>query len=104
MTRHVRVARGRLGGHAPKSGTRSIMVSSMGGNDVGDVVDVNVASKARDVGDNGGMTCGGEASRGGVEYASDMKVWEGGMENSCGMEVSRGGVEYSSVMEVSSVE
>ena len=36
------------------------MVSSMGGNDVGDVIDGNVASKAEDVGDNGGMTCGGE--------------------------------------------
>ena len=29
----------------------------MGSNDVGDVVDGNVASKAGDVGDNGGMTC-----------------------------------------------
>ena len=35
----------------------------MGGNVVGDVVDGNVASKARDVGDNGGMTCGVEVSR-----------------------------------------
>ena len=50
------------------------MVSSMRGNDVGDVVDGNVASKARDVGNNGGMTCGGEVSRGSVEYASGMKV------------------------------
>ena len=87
-TRHVRGARGRLGGHAPKFGTRFIMVSSMGGNVVGDVVDSNVASKTRDVGDNGGMTCGGEVSRGGVEYANDMKVWEGGVEFLGGMEVS----------------
>ena len=87
----------RLGGHAPKFGTRSIMVSSMGGNEVGDVIDGNAASKAGDVGDNGGMTCGGEVSKGGVEYA-------GGVENSCGMEVSRGGVEYSGSMEVSSVK
>ena len=36
------------------------MVSSMGGNDVGNVVDGNVASKARDEGGNGVMTCGGE--------------------------------------------
>ena len=35
------------------------MVSSMGGNDVGDVVDGNVAFKAEDVGKIGGMTCGG---------------------------------------------
>ena len=62
----------------------------MGGN-VGNVVDGNVASKARDVGDNGGMTCGGEVSKGGVE-------------NACDMEVLGGGMEYSSVMEVSSVE
>ena len=125
--------RGRLGGHAPKSetrsimvssmsgtrsivvssmsGTRLIMVSSMGGNAVGDVVDGNVASKARDVGDNSGMTCRGEVFRGGVEYVSGMKVLEGGVENSCGMEVSGGGVEvsgggveYSGGMEVSSVE
>ena len=54
------------------------MVSLMGGNDVGDVIDGNVASKAGDVGDNGGMTCGGEVSRGGVEYEGGMKVWEGG--------------------------
>ena len=80
------------------------MVSSMGGNDVGDVVDGNVASKARDIGDNGGMTCGREVSRDDVEYASGMKVWEGGVENSCSMEVSRSGVEYSVGMEVSSVE
>ena len=32
----------------------------MGGNVVGDVIDGNVTSKARDVGDNGGMTCGEE--------------------------------------------
>ena len=53
----------------------------MGGNDVGDVVDGNVASKAGDVGDNGGMICEGE----------------GGVENSCGIEVSRGGMEVSSM-------
>ena len=63
-----------------------------------------MSSKAGDVGDNGGMTCRGEAFRGGVEYAGGMKLWEGGVENSCGMEVSRGGVEYSGGMEVSSVE
>ena len=80
------------------------MVSSMGGNDVGDVVDGNVVSKVEDVGDNGGMTCEGEVSEGGVEYADDMKVWEGGVENSCGMEVSGGGMEYSGGMEVSLVE
>ena len=80
MTRRVPGARGRLGGHTLKSGTRSIMVSSMGGNDVGDV-DGNVASKAGDVGDNCEMTCRGQVSKGGVEYA-------GGVENSCGMEVS----------------
>ena len=84
-TRRVRGARGRLGGHVPKSGTRSIMVSSMRGNDVGDVVDGNMASKVGDVGDNGGMECRGEVSRGGVEYTSGMKVWEGGVENLCGM-------------------
>ena len=61
--------RGHLGRHAPKSGTRLIMVSSMRGNDVGDVVDGNMASKAGDVGDNGGMTCGGEVSKGDMEYA-----------------------------------
>ena len=33
------------------------MVSSLGSNVAGDVVDGNVASKAGDVGDNGGMTC-----------------------------------------------
>ena len=80
------------------------MVSLMGGNDVGDVMDGNVASKAGDVGDNGGMTCGGEVSGGGVEYAGGMKVWEGGVENLCGMEVSGGGVEYLGGMEVSLVE
>ena len=103
-TRHVRGARGCLGGHASKSGIRSIMVSSMGDNDVDDVVTGNVASKARDVGENGGLTCGGEVSGGGVEYSSGMKVREGGVENSCGMEVLRGGVEYLGGMEVSSVE
>ena len=80
------------------------MVSSMGGNDVGDVVDGNVASRAGDVGDNGGMTCGGEVFVGGDEYAGGMKLWEGGVEYSCGMEVSRSGVEYSGGMEVSLVE
>ena len=73
------------------------MVSSMGDNDVGDVVDGNVASKAEDVGNNGGMTCGGEVFEGGVEYAGGMKVWESGMENSCGMKVSGGGMEVSSM-------
>ena len=102
--RHVRGAQGRLGGHPPKSRTRSIMVSSMGGNDVGDVVDGNVAFKTEDVGDNCRMTSGGEVFEGGVEYAGSMKVWEGGAENSCGMEVSGGGVEYLGGMEVSSVE
>ena len=61
-TRRVCGARGHLGGHAPKSVTRLIMVSSIGGNDVGDVVDGNVASKVGDVGDNGRMACGGEVS------------------------------------------
>ena len=77
------------------------MISSMGGNDTGDVVDGNVTSKARDVDDNGGMTCGAEVSRGGVDYAGGMKVYEGGVEYSCGMEVSRGGVECSRGMEIS---
>ena len=76
----------------------------MKGNDIGDVVDGNVASKAGDVGDNGGMTCGGEVFRGGVEYVSGMTVWEGGVENSCGMKVLGGGVEYLGGLEVSSVE
>ena len=62
MTRRVRGAQGCLGGHAPKSGTRLIMVSPMGGNDIGDVIDGNVASKAEDVGDNDRMTCEGEVS------------------------------------------
>ena len=44
-------------------------------NAVGDVVDGNVASKVGNVGDNGGMTCGGEVSEGGVEYAGGMKYW-----------------------------
>ena len=104
MTQHVRGARGRLGGHAPKSRTRLIMVSSMGNNDIGDVVDGNVASKAEDVGNNDGMTCGREVFEGGVEYTGGMKVWESGMENSCGMEVSGGGMKYSGGMEVSSME
>ena len=46
MTRRVRGVRGRLGGHAPKFGTRSIMVSSIGSNVIGDVVGGNAASKA----------------------------------------------------------
>ena len=53
--------RGHLGGHAPKSGIRSIMVSSMGGNVASDceVVDGKPAAyKFGDVGDNGGMICG----------------------------------------------
>ena len=50
------------------------MVSSIGGNDVGDVIDGSMASKIRAVGDNGGMTCGGEVFGGGVEYAGGMKV------------------------------
>ena len=85
MTRCVCGARGRLGGYAPKSGTRSIMISSMRDNVVGDVVDGNVTSKVGDVGDNGGMTCGAKVSQGGVEYIGDMKVWEGGVEYSCGI-------------------
>ena len=44
------------------------MVSLMGDNAIGDVVDGNVTSKARDVGDNGGITRGGEVFEGGVEY------------------------------------
>ena len=54
MTRHIRGAQGCLSGYAPKSRTKSIMVSSMGGNDVGDVLVGNVASKVGDVGENGG--------------------------------------------------
>ena len=51
------------------------MVLLMGGNDVGDVVDGNVASKVGDIGDNGGMTYGGgKVSRGRVEYVGGMKV------------------------------
>ena len=53
------------------------MVSSMRGNVVGDgeVVDgKHMTSKARDVGDNGRMTCGAKVSGGGVEYSSGMKV------------------------------
>ena len=46
----------------------------MGGNVVGDVVDGNVASKVGDVGDNSGMTCGGEVFWGGVKYVGGMKV------------------------------
>ena len=69
--------RGRLGGHAPKSEIRSIMVSSMKDNVVGDgeVVDgKHMTSKARDVGDNGRMTCGAKVLGGGVEYSGGMKV------------------------------
>ena len=43
MSRHVSGVRGRLGGHAPRSRTRSIMVSTMRGNAVGNVVDGNVS-------------------------------------------------------------
>ena len=50
------------------------MVSSMGGNAAGDVVDGNVASKVGDVGDNGGMTYRAEVSGGSVEYTGGMKV------------------------------
>ena len=64
------------------------MVSSMGGNVPVDIVDGNVASKAGDVDDNGGMTCGEEVFRGGVEYTSGMKAYSCGVEYSCGMEVS----------------
>ena len=70
------------------------MISLMGDSATGDgeVVDgKHVASKAGDVGDNGGMTCGAEVSGGGVEYSGGMKV-------------SRGGVEYLGGMEVSLVE
>ena len=102
--RRVHGVLGRHSGHVPKFGTRSIMVSLMGGNDVGDVVHGNVTSKAGDVGDNGRVIYGGEVSRGGVEYIGGMKVWEGGVENSCGMEVLVGGVEYSGGMKVSLVE
>ena len=80
------------------------MVSSMGGDVVGDVVDGNVASKVGDVGDNGGMTCRREVFRGGVEYTDGMKVCEGGVEYSCGVEVSGGGVEYSGGTKVSSMD
>ena len=72
----------------PKSGTKSIMVSLMGGNATCDVVDGNVASKARDVGDNAGMTCRVEVYGDGVEYAGGMKLQDGGVEYSCSMEVS----------------
>ena len=50
------------------------MVSLMGGNAAGEVVDGNVASKAGDVRDDGGMTCGVEGFMGSVEYAGGMKV------------------------------
>ena len=50
------------------------MVSSMGDNVVSDIVDGNVASKARDMGDNDGMICGPRVSKGGVEYTGGMKV------------------------------
>ena len=61
-------------GMHPSIKKRSIMVSSMGGNAAVDIVDGNVASKAGDVDDNGGMTCGAEVFRGGVEYIGGMKV------------------------------
>ena len=64
------------------------MVSLIGGNVVGNVVDGNVEGKCLGV----------------VRNMGGMKVWEGGMEYSCGIEVSRGGVEYSGGMEVSLVE
>ena len=66
--------------HALKCGTRSIMVLSMRDNVVSDVVDDNVVSKAKDLGDNGGMTCAREVSGGGVEYTGwyeSMKGWYG---------------------------
>ena len=47
----------------------------MGGNDVSDVVDGNVASKVEDVGDNGGMTCEGEVSARG--WYESMRGWCG---------------------------
>ena len=50
------------------------MVSLMGDNAIGDVVDGNLTSKAGNVGDNGGISRGGEVFGGGVEYASGMKV------------------------------
>ena len=71
------------------------MVSSMRGNAIGDgeVVDGNVVSKARDVGDNYRMTCGVEVSRGGVEYAGyeslggwcGILVWYGSFKGWCGI-------------------
>ena len=93
MTRRVHGAQGRLDGNAPKFGTRSIMVSSMEGNAVGDgeVIDGNVASKDGDVGDNGEITCGAKVLGGWC----GILVWYGSLE---------GGVEYSGGMEVSSVE
>ena len=63
MTQYVHGTQGRLGRHAPKFETRPIMVLLMGGNAAcdGEVIDgKHVASKAGDVGDNGGMTCGVE--------------------------------------------
>ena len=64
------------------------MVSSIGDNaGDGEVVDgKHVASKGRDVGDNGGMTCGAKVSSG-VEYSGGMKV-SGGMEVSSGNIIS----------------
>ena len=60
------------------------MVSSMGGEGNagdGEVVDgKHVASKARHVDDNGGMTCEAEVSGGVVEYSGDMKVSGDGVE------------------------
>ena len=60
------------------------MISSMGDNVVGDIVDGNMASTTEDVGDSGGMTCGGEVfGVGGVEYVGGMKVWKDGVEYLC---------------------
>ena len=52
-----------------------------------DAVDGNVASKAKDVGDNSRMTCGAEVSGGSVKYTGSMKVWEDGVEYSWGIKV-----------------
>ena len=51
------------------------MVSLMGDNYVGDIVDGNVTSKVGDIGDNGGMACGGEVFGGGVETRVVWKSW-----------------------------
>ena len=53
------------------------MVSSMGGNAAGDgefLDGKHVTYKARDVSDNGGMTCEVEVSGGGVEYSGGIEV------------------------------